>query len=89
MKISKKDYLRIRCWIIKKLYRANKWKSNHILVENIISGYSKHELHKLRLVLIILVKQEYLILNKSLHGDNVALNPAKIKEINNIIVANK
>jgi hypothetical protein len=87
MKVSHKDFIKIRNKIIKRMFALDKWRSNHILVKNLESGFPKHEMHKVKLVVNELIKSGFLIVKKSLHGNNVALNPVKKYYIDKIVEA--
>ncbi len=87
MKVNHKDFIKIRNRVIKRLFALDKWQSNHILVKNLESGFPKHEMHKVKLVVNELIKSDFLIVKKSLHGNNVALNPVKKYYIDKIIEA--
>lgn len=87
MRIKDKDFIKIRNRIIKRMYALDKWKSNHILIKNLESGFPRHEIHKVKQVIDVLVKEGFLLIKKSLHGENVALNPLKKGEIDKIIEA--
>ncbi len=84
MKINPEDFRKIRIKIIRTLYSLGKWKSNHLLIKNLESGFPKHEMKKVKGVIVELIKDGILIMKPTLHGKAVSLNIKKKGEIDKI-----
>jgi len=83
-KITKKDVRRIERKIIRTMYSQNKWGSNHMLTKNLESGFPKHEIKKVKVVIMELIKEGILVVKPTLHGKAVSLNSKKKEKIDEV-----
>lgn len=83
MTIKRKDpdFIRIRRGTIKKLHSLDKWRSNHLLIKNLESGFPSHEIGKVKEVINLLIKDKLLIPKPTKYGMAVSLNESMKKEI--------
>lgn len=84
METDEEDFRKKRRKIIRAMYSLNKWGSNHILIKNLESGFPKHEMKRVKRVVIELIKDGILIVKPTIHGKAVSLNTQRKGEIDEI-----
>lgn len=89
MKISSRDYIRIKKNILKKLYSNQAFSKGHLLYERLLFGIPSHLKGNVKEILEILLKEKLVIFyGKTKYGDAYQLNIKKLKEIEEIIFNN-
>jgi len=85
-KLTKKEYLKIKKNIVKKLYSNAAFSKGHLLYERLKTGIPIHLIGFVKEVLKDLIKERLVIYyGKTKHGDAYQLNIKKIKEIEALI----
>ena len=81
-RILRRDYIKIKKNIIKKLYSCSCFNSGHMLYERLTSSIPSHLKGFVKIVLSDLIKEELvLIYGKTKYGVAYQLNIKKLKEI--------
>jgi len=71
--------------IITKLYSLGKWNKNHLLIDNLESGFPVHCIKCIKKEVLQLIKEGILATKKSKHGLAVSLNIRRKEEIETIL----
>ena len=70
----------IRCHILTKLFNKKIIGSKHTAIENSVKGLETIDQYEAKRVVKGLVKEGILLLKKTHYGDQVSLNPKKLRE---------
>ena len=71
--------------IIKRLKKRNMFGGKHTAFEHLAKGIPKHAVGEARKVANHLIKQGLILTKPTFYGLHVSLNPAKLKEIKEIL----
>ena len=86
-KLTKKEYIKIKKNILKKLYSNEAFHKGHLLLETLKHGVPSHLKGFVEDVLDDLIKEEFVIYyGKTKYGDAYQLNIKKLKEIEEFIL---